>query len=192
MQTPSHRADPRWATRLVRVGAIVMLVVVLTILALAAVKNAAKASGGSGGPPAVEETYGGPDGTYVGAVTPGAPCIGNEGDHGTKDGKPYLCWQKKGQDCPRWHRVIVPGEPTGAWSPRPYASPCPNCSPTPSAPASASTPPATASSAPPTPVGGPQLPLTGTASAVLAGVGVLLLLAGFGLVRLTGRGTHRR
>lgn len=193
-------ADPHWARLFVRLGAGVALVAALIVMGLIALSPSAAATGGSGGHA----------GGYGNEVVPGSPCIGQEGKHGHKNGKPYKCWQKPGEDCPRWHRVIVSGEPTGKWSSRP-AAPCPQCpSPSPSSaspkPSSSSVKPSastsTSTSTPPSvrpsvsasvvpvPGGGgntgANLPVTGPALLITVGAGVALLAVGW-LLRRAGR-----
>jgi len=189
MTFPSnHRADPRWARRLVRWGAALIIAAALVVVLLTALGGRASATPGGGGP----------------AVVPGAACP-TAGVHGMKDGKPYVCVQKRGEDCPHWHRVSVPGEPTGSWSPRPVG-PCVQCSPSPSAstspspskspslspspssPATTTAPATPPASSPEVPGGGGSssagsLPVTGVGVSLLVALAVLLVAAGVGLRR---------
>jgi hypothetical protein len=196
MTFPSnHRADSRWASRLVRWGAVLLCAAVVVAAFLSLLGGPASATPGGGGP----------------AVVPGAECVGQEGHHGTKDGKPYLCVQKQGEKCAHWHRVIVPGEPHGSWSPRPVG-PCTQCSPSPSkspsaspslspsaspspsSPATTTAPATPPASSPEVPGGGGSssggsLPVTGAGVSLLVALAVLLVAVGVGLRRAGRRRT---
>lgn len=183
--TPTTHRAPRWPRRLVFIGLALLLAAAVVVLALALLSRPASATVGVGGPTG---------GQYVGEVVPGSACE-HEGDRGTKNDKSYRCVQKPGEDCPHWHRVVVPGEPVGSWSPRPVG-PCPRCSPSPSASESPSASPSmTPLASPSEGTGGPGggstpggggLPVTGPAVLVLVALGFGLVGGGW-LLRRAGR-----
>lgn len=124
-------------------------------------------------------------------VRRGQPCstIGEEGKN--RNGVKYVCDQRDGDPCPVFHAA---NPRKGPWVQRPTPE-CPECSkPVADKPADVPAKPAEAAPvAPPKTVVPPvkpvadELPTTGPPVWLLAAVGLALLAAGFGLIRVGGR-----